>query len=796
MRANDILNTARLSALWFIVCSTPLFGQGVTKVEPHIGYLYPAGIRRSDSVFVEIGGQYLRNATAVHISGDGVSGRIISHCRPFRAVDPTQRKAVQKHLRELIQQRLSKVSPSKTIEISASENDPTESLEMPNHALLRNLEEKSLHELVHAQTVLFAPRTRKQINRQIEESLIVEIKADGNIGCGNRELRIETANGLTNPMVFQVGKLREIGELEPNDREAFQTSTLLSKSPRPDPIVLPILLNGQILPGDIDRFRFRAEGGQGIVIEVQARSLIPYLADAVPGWFQAAITLYDNDGNEIAFADDHRFNPDPVLYFEIPETGEYEIEIRDAIYRGREDFIYRIAVGELPYVTHLFPLGAAEGSAVRAEVTGWNLPRKHVHLETTAAGKAIRTVSLETDQAVSNAIPYAVDPLPESIESESNNEPSRADTITLPGIVNGRIGAAADVDVYRFRGKAGRVISARVQARVQARVLHSPLDSYLLLTDAAGHTLASNDDYVLKASHLHKDMHGLQTHHADSYLLATLPKDGDFFLQVTDSQHHGGEAYGYRLQVKTLQGDFALRVTPSSLNMRAGGITMLSLHVMRKEGFEGEIEVGLVDDSAGFELTGNMIPAGCDHIRMTLRAPNDAPEGPVNLKLAGRALIGESVMTREALPAEDMMQAFLYRHLVPSQELLVVVKQQRWRVPPVKLRDPAPVVIRPGEERQVVFNTTRGGRQKNQIKMQLLHAPEGVTLEKSEPVPRGFRLTLRAADDLTEGIADNLIIEAYTETRPKATQGKSTKTRRVSLGLFPAIPVVVDAKRL
>jgi len=36
------------------------------------------------------------------------------------------------------------------------------------------------------------------------------------------------------------------------------------------------------------------------VIAVHARELIPYIADAVPGWFQASITLYDGSGKELA----------------------------------------------------------------------------------------------------------------------------------------------------------------------------------------------------------------------------------------------------------------------------------------------------------------------------------------------------------------------------------------------------------------------------------------------------------------------------------------------------------------
>ena len=45
----------------------------------------------------------------------------------------------------------------------------------------------------------------------------------------------------------------------------------------------------------------------------------------------------------------------------MPADGEYIVEIKDAIYRGREDFVYRVAIGEFPFVTGVFPLGGPAG---------------------------------------------------------------------------------------------------------------------------------------------------------------------------------------------------------------------------------------------------------------------------------------------------------------------------------------------------------------------------------------------------------------------------------------------------
>ena len=141
-----------------------------------------------------------------------------------------------------------------------------------------------------------------------------------------------------------------------------------------DPDAIPYYMPDRFTPGDADRYRFQARKGQRLVIAAAARELIPYLADAVPGWFQATLTLYDAQGKELAYDDDYRFNPDPVLFFKVPEDGQYVVEIKDAIYRGRPDFVYRITIGELPFITGIFPLGGRAGTPTTFELTGWNLP--------------------------------------------------------------------------------------------------------------------------------------------------------------------------------------------------------------------------------------------------------------------------------------------------------------------------------------------------------------------------------------------------------------------------------------
>ena len=815
-------------------CVATASGQNTNQ--PHIGYLYPAGAQQGSVIRITAGGQTLRSSTKVYVSGKGVHAKVIKYCKAFRNLQGDQRKWLQTRLKELRDKRLAELTPrarrtaaaakktatrrrtprsatakrtttkpkpkptakpaakstpaKTTPEVKKDDAEEKKEVKMPDHPLLEGLDDMSIRELAHVSSVMFFPRAKQQMNRQLSEMVILEITVDADAAPGKRELRLGTNTSLTNPMVFQVGVMPEVRELEPNDRKAYPTLPNMPKLvslPSDKPLATPVLLNGQIMPGDVDRFRFSAKKGQRLVIETHARSLIPYLADAVPGWFQATVALYDAVGREVAFADDYHFNPDPVLFYRIPRAGDYELEIRDSIYRGREDFVYRVAVGEQPYITQAYPLGGKAGVNTVAAVAGWNLPKGSLKLDTKPGGNSVRQATYYEGKKYSNAVPYAVDTLDECNENESNDTTKNAQKIELPKIVNGRIDKPGDIDVFQVRARAGE----KIVAEVYGRRLNSQLDSILRLTDASGKVLELNDDYMLKDEHLHTNMMGLNTHHADSYLMAEAPKAGTYYVHLADSQRHGGEAYGYRLRVAVAQGDFALRVAPSSISIRAGGIVPISVHALRKDGYDGEIEVVLKNAPSGFKIIGGRIPPGRDSVRMTIMAATKVATGPIPMQLEGRIKVGGKVVIRTAIPADDVMQAFLYRHLVPAEEFVVMLQKARWGAPPVELLGASPVRIPVGGSTRVTLKT-RKSQSLKQMKLALNKPPEGLTIHGLTVVPEGLSFQIKASKDTVQsGFADNLIIDAFREYIPKDKEGKTLPKRRNSMGTLTAIPIEI-----
>ena len=320
-------------------------------------------------------------------------------------------------------------------------------------------------------------------------------------------------------------------------------------------------------------------------------------------------------------------------------------------------------------------------------------------------------------------------------------------------------------------------------AEVYARRLNSPLDSLLWITDETGKVLGRNDDNADKNV-------GLLTHNADSYLRVRLPKSGPYFVHLADSENHGGQDYGYRLRIGSPQPDFTLFAAPSSINVPAGGTVPVTVEALRKDGFTGEIELALKDTPAGFKLSGARIPAGCDRLRITLTAPQKPSEQPVKLRLEGRAKINGQMVSRMVSPAEDMMQAFIYRHMVPSQELMVAAGYNKRRSPTVELVGDERVRIPAGGTATVRLKIPQ---KPPNIRLELSEPPTGLTLQDVNIAPGIMTFTLKADGSAVKaGLMDNLIVDFSTEKESNSpgNPGKPQK-QRVYMGVLPAIPFEV-----
>jgi hypothetical protein len=770
-RTNSLRWQAILALATFLAVAPALWAQN----SPRIGYVYPAGGRQGTTFQVTVGGQFLNGTTNAYVFGTGVQAAVVEYIRPL----------TQKEVNDL-REKMKELQDKRAAVQNSRRNTGQTGAQSPTNVVWTAADQKMVTEIREK----LAAWQRKRDNPVLAETVTLRITMAPNAEPGERELRLGTPAGLSNPLLFCVGQLPEFHKKEPTSNNAPARGRNPGGSNEPQAtaptemhITIPAVVNGQIMPGGVDRYRFKARKGQRLVVAASARGLIPYLADAVPGWFQAALALYDANGNELQYADHFRFDPDPVLFYEVPDDGEYVVQIRDSIYRGREDFVYRVTVGELPYVMSIFPLGGPVGTQTTIELTGWNLPDATLTLTNKVPG--VYPISVRGKERISNHVPYAVDALPECREQEPNNSQETAQPVTLPVIVNGRIDQPGEWDVFRFEGRAGDA----VVAEVYARRLDSPLDSVLKLTDATGNQLAFNDDHDDKGA-------GLDTHYADSWLRATLPTNGTYYLYLGDAQHQGGPEYAYRLRISPPLPDFALRVVPSSINVRAGMSVPLTVYALRKDGFTGEIALALRNAPAGFALSGGKVLANQDKVRLTLTAPPTSLREPLSLSVEGRAVIQGWQIVRPGVPADDVMQAFAYRHLVPAKELEVAVSGRFMAGTPVKILDATPIRI-PAGGTALVRVATAGNAFMSRVQFELNEPPEGIGIQKVSPTGDGAEILLYSdAAKAKPGLKGNLIVAvvATNTPAPPARGNAPANQRRASMGTLPAIPFEIVKK--
>lgn len=667
---------------------------------PRVAYVFPAGASRGASVEVVVGGRYLEEPTAAFVSGAGVVAVVRDFQRPL---NPKERAELRDKVQMLEQQQKE-----------------------------GKLDEAGRKELAASRKTL-ATLGRQPANPQLAEQVTLSVTVAADAVPGIHELRVRTAAGLTNPLRFLVGSGRAVRETEPNDRAADATAAAS----------LPVVVDGQLLPGDVDRFRVALRKGQHLRAAVRARLLLPYLADAVPGWCQATLQLVGPDGHEVAFDDDHRFDPDPQLEYDVPADGDYELVVADALHRGREDFVYRLEID-----------ATGGGTTAAAPVA--------------AAGP--------------EPAPPPLGPFAPCAEHEPDDQPAQAQHVPWPSVVVGRIERPGDVDVYAIDAHPGQTFVAELLGRR----IGSPIDAVLRLVDPRGKEIGVDDDTVDPA-------YGLVTHQADAVLRGRFALQGTYLLTVRDLQGKGGPDFTYRLRLGPPVPDFSLRVVPSQLNLRPGASAALTVHALRQDGFAGEIVLQLVDPPPGFSLSGGVIPAGVDKLVVTVTAPENPPDAPVPLVLHGRATLGKNELVRPAVPAEDLMQAFAWHQLVPMEQLLACVLRNGPPLGRLARGDDAPVVLRPGGTADVVFQLAGARRQLAlNLACSLREPPAGLSVASTRLERDGFHVVLAAAKDAAPGLCGNLLIEVSAE-RPAAADpaAKKAPNRQRLAVLLPAVRFVV-----
>ncbi|HEV3258832.1 MAG TPA: PPC domain-containing protein [Gemmataceae bacterium] len=509
--------------------------------------------------------------------------------------------------------------------------------------------------------------------RPMVSSVKLKLKVSPDAPLGIREFRLASALAVSS-----IGQLIVVDD--PVVSESGANNTLDKANPIPVPCVV---CGGIEAVEDVDCFKFHARAGQHFTFEVCCARLEDKLHD-LQKHADPMLTLFDANGRELAANDDFYF-ADPLLSYTIPKPGDYYIQVRDSKYDGDPRWVYALVVTNRPYVTNVYPMAANPGQVIDVEPVG-SAKAKQARVSLKAPTRpGLHEVQLDVAGVKTNPTAFIVSPLPQVLEHEPNDTPERANRVTLPCGINGRIGRNRDLDHFVFAATKGKAVRFEVKARRFGTVLQSSLDSVLDILTPKGEVLANNDDTFGK----------------DAALVFTPPADGDYILRIRDLNSKGGDRAVYYIEADWARPDFTLRCDGDKAMIGPGSSTAWYVHVTRSNGFAGPVRIDVKGLPKGVTASPLTIPEAMTQGVVVLTAAADAPRDAANVQVMGTATVKppgakEESIHRTATPNEEIYSPGGGRALfdVNLQTVAVTVASD---VEKVDVR-PRTVTLKPGQE--------------------------------------------------------------------------------------------------
>lgn len=342
-----------------------------------------------------------------------------------------------------------------------------------------------------------------------------KLKVAANCTVGTKHIRVRTASGVSDLRTFRVGALPAVAEVEPNSEFAA-----------PQVVANNSTVEGIIQNEDVDYFIIDAKKGERITAEVEGIRLGNTM-------FDPYVAILNEARFELATSDDAALIwQDGVASIIAPSDGKYIVQIRESSYGGNGACHYRCHIGSYPRPLAIVPAGGKPGTKVQVKFLGDVAGEFTRDIDLPATGGADFEVFPEDDKGIApSGMQFRLTDLDNSIEVEPNETIQAATKAASSTIAfNGVLAAKTDVDFFGFTATKGQ----NIDINVYARRIRSELDPLLILYNAQGGAIASNDD-----------ANGTP----DSYIRFAVPADGEYFLEVRDHLRRGGNAFHYRIEL-------------------------------------------------------------------------------------------------------------------------------------------------------------------------------------------------------------------------------------------------------
>lgn len=154
-----------------------------------------------------------------------------------------------------------------------------------------------------------------------------------------------------------------------------------------------------------------------------------------------------------------------MIHFRVPDDGTFIARIKMVSYNGFPQAVYRLTIGDVPYVTSVFPPSVKRGESTTVELHGPNVPTGLTQTITAPKNDPfpIQHVAVLGISSGHDA-PVICSEATELIEKEPNDQLAIAQELTPGATVNGRFDSADDADWYRIRFPDKKMVQVQVFA--------------------------------------------------------------------------------------------------------------------------------------------------------------------------------------------------------------------------------------------------------------------------------------------------------------------------------------------
>ncbi|MBM3838713.1 MAG: hypothetical protein FJ398_12265 [Verrucomicrobia bacterium] len=494
-----------------------------------------------------------------------------------------------------------------------------------------------------------------------------------NVPPGIYEARIVCRFGISNPRLFVVSDRPESNE--PSNNQSASSASELA---------LDTVVNGHANANAIDYFQFPVKKGQRIIVEC--------LAKAIDSRMAPVLILQDTEGHEL-----DRNRRGGVLDHTALADGKLVLKVHDFLYRGGEDYFYRLSVGTGPHLEFVFPPCGRPGEKGQFTLYGRNLPggtpsefKLHgkildklsveIELPANPAGNEVASFDfvakpsdapvdsfgyrLGAPQGVSNPVPISYAVAPVILEQAVADKPEAAQNVTVPCEYVGQFHPRNDRDWITFEAKKGEVF----WIEVFSHRLGFATDPFVVVQrvskNAKGEDQVSD---VQELSDLATNIGGPEFNTATRDLEGRLEikEDGAYRLQIRDLFNYAEDdpRLVYRLVLRKESPDFrlvALPQPPPPINrdnkealpwtpfLRKGETIAIKVLAYRRHGFNGDVQLALEGLPTGVHYSDTHIEAGKTSATVLVTAEEKAAAWVGTVKVLGRARIGTNEVVRQA----------------------------------------------------------------------------------------------------------------------------------------------------